>query len=66
MKRSATIAAILVVAIALGVGTAYAQSLSFQMEEEIVDVFLESDGTYRPLYAFRFTNNPGGATNDYH
>jgi len=65
MRRSATIAAILVAVLALGAGAAYAQSLSFQMDSETVDVFFQPDGTYALVYAFHFINDPGGAPIDF-
>ena len=65
MKRSLTIAAALIAVVALGASAAYAQSYSFQLEQEVVDVYLESDGTYRLTYAFLFANDPGGSPIDF-
>ena len=65
MKRSLAIAAALIALVALVTGVAYAQSYSFQLEQEVVDVFLESDGTYRLAYAFLFANEPGGSPIDF-
>jgi len=48
-------------ALGLWVGGAQAQSNSFSIEREIVDVFWEEDGTSRILYAFLFVNDPSGA-----
>lgn len=65
MKRSLTITAALIALVALGTGVAYAQSYSFQLEQEVVDVFLQSDGTYRLVYAFRFANDPAASPIDF-
>lgn len=65
MKRPALVLLLTGLALFLGLGPASAQSYSFQLRQETVDVFLESDGTYRLVYAFDFANDPGASPIDF-
>lgn len=44
---------------------ARAQSYYFNLQELVVDVFLNTDGSATIVYAFTFQNNPSGATIEY-
>jgi len=44
---------------------AFAQNYSFAVDEEIVDVYWEADGTARIDYIYLFQNNPGASPIDY-
>ena len=52
-------------ALGLWIGDAQAQSYSFSIEQETVDVFWEEDGTSRILYTLLFVNDPSGAPIDF-
>ncbi len=65
MKRRALLALFTALVVLLGAVPAFAQSYSFQLEQEVVDVFLQSDGTYRLVYSFLFANDPGASPLDY-
>jgi len=65
MKRRSLLALLTALVLFLGAVPAYAQSYSFQLEQEVVDVFLQSDGTYRLVYSFLFANDPGVSPIDY-
>lgn len=59
------IAAVLLVGLAVSTLPARAQSYSFSVSEQVVDVYWESDGTARIDYVFVFLNNPGALPIDY-
>ena len=46
-------------------GSAYAQSYSFRLDQELVDVFWNEDGTTSITYRFVFSNEAFGAPIDY-
>lgn len=46
----------------IAVFTAYSQSYSFSINQETVDVYLQSDGTMSLLYRIQFSNDPSAPT----
>ncbi len=65
MKRRLLIVA-LVIILALGMTTsALAQSYSFGLGKEVVNVYWNADGTLSLDYVFTFTNQPGGHVIDF-
>jgi len=65
MRRPLLTLAALLLAAGLIVSPAAAQAYSFQVPEETVDVYLESDGTMRLLYRIVFANDPGAPAIDF-
>jgi hypothetical protein len=59
------IAALLLGALLGGAPTADAQTYDFSVEQSIVDVFFEQDGSARVEYQLTFRNNPGGSPIDF-
>jgi hypothetical protein len=65
MRRPLLVLAVTALAIALVVAPASAQTYSFQVPEETVDVYLEADGTMRLVYRILFANDPGASPIDF-
>ncbi|MCJ7514311.1 MAG: hypothetical protein MUO23_15270, partial [Anaerolineales bacterium] len=59
------LAAALLLGAMLGVLPAGAQTYDFGLDQSLVDVFWEEDGTARIEYQLTFRNNPGGSPIDY-
>ncbi len=65
MKRR-LLTIVLVMIFALSITTsALAQSYSFRLDKEVVNVYWNSDGTLSLDYVFTFTNQPGGHAIDF-
>jgi hypothetical protein len=47
------------------VTSVFAQSYSFSLDKEVVNVYINADGTYAIDYLFTFTNSPGGHAIDF-
>jgi hypothetical protein len=45
--------------------TAYGQSYSFSIDQETIDIYIQSDGTMSLLYNMVFTNDPSGPPIDF-
>ncbi|HSB91326.1 MAG TPA: hypothetical protein VLD63_15025 [Anaerolineales bacterium] len=65
MKRRALLVVLTALALVLGAVPAFAQTYSFQLPQEVVDVFIQADGTYRVVYAFTFLNDAGADPLDF-
>jgi hypothetical protein len=63
-KRIFSFLLVLVLAFGL-VSSVSAQNYSFTLEREVVDVFVNSDGTLTVQYAFTFANAPGASPIDF-
>ena len=63
-KRLLTIALVFVLAFSVTTN-AFAQSYSFSLDKEVVNVFWNSDGTMSLDYQFTFTNQPGAHVIDF-
>src|SRR6266508_1400059 len=63
-KRLVTIALVFILAFSITTN-ALAQSYSFSLDKEIVNVFWNSDGTMSLDYQFTFTNRPGAHAIDF-
>jgi hypothetical protein len=63
-KRIFSFLLVLILAFGLTPGVA-AQNYSFTLEREIVDVFVNADGTLSLQYAFTFANAPGASPIDF-
>ncbi|MGE5249607.1 MAG: hypothetical protein ACM3QS_05280 [Bacteroidota bacterium] len=63
-RRSLTFLSVLIVALSLVSGAA-AQSYSFRVEREVVNVSWNADGTMALDYVFSFSNEPGGHVIDF-
>src|SRR6185503_17857788 len=65
MKRTLwTIALVIIVALSITT-SALAQSYSFRLDQEVVNVYWNSDGTMSLDYVFTFTNQPGAHAIDF-
>jgi hypothetical protein len=64
LRRLLTSLFALILALSL-VSSAAAQSYTFRLDREVVDVFWNADGTMAIEYVFTFTNNPGGHVIDF-
>ncbi len=63
-KRLFSFLLVLILAFGLTPGVA-AQNYSFTLEREVVDVFINADGTLSLQYAFTFANAPGASPIDF-
>jgi hypothetical protein len=63
-RRLLTVALVLIVALSMTT-SALAQDYSFRLDKQVVDVYLNSDGTMSLDYLFTFTNQPGGHVIDF-
>src|SRR5689334_6686460 len=63
-RRLLTIALVMIFAFSI-VTSALAQSYSFSLDKEVVNVSWNSDGTLALDYVFTFTNQPGAHTIDF-
>src|SRR5919108_4640098 len=63
-RRFLTIALVLILAFSITT-SALAQSYSFRLDKEVVNVYLNSDGTMSLDYVFTFTNQPGAHEIDF-
>lgn len=63
-KRLLTIALVFILAFSITT-SAFAQSYSFSLDREAVNVYLNSDGTMSLDYQFTFTNQPGAHAIDF-
>jgi hypothetical protein len=63
-RRLLTFAFVLILAFGMVIPAA-AQSYSFDLDKEIVNVYLNADGTIGLDYQFTFTNSPGGHVIDF-
>jgi hypothetical protein len=65
MRKPLLALAITALAVALIVSPAAAQTYVFQVPEELVDVYLETDGTMGLVYRILFANDPGASPIDF-
>jgi hypothetical protein len=65
MRKKLLLLSVVLLAIFSLVGSASAQSYSFRLDREIVDVFWNADGSSSINYLFNFTNEPYGAPIEY-
>lgn len=65
MKKKLLLLTVVFLAVFSLVGSASAQSYSFQMDRQIVDVFWNEDGSASISYLFNFINEPYGAAIEY-
>jgi hypothetical protein len=65
MRKPILVLAVAALAIALVVSPASAQTYSFQVPQETVDVYLEADGSMRLVYHMVFANDPGASALDF-
>ncbi|HLE23117.1 MAG TPA: hypothetical protein VI701_02330 [Anaerolineales bacterium] len=65
MRKPLLVLAVALLGIVLVISPASAQSYSFQVPEETVDVYLEADGSMRLVYRIVFANDPGAAAIDF-
>lgn len=65
MRKTLTAIALAALALSAVASSAGAQTYSFQVPEETVDVFLESDGSMRLVYRILFENAPGVSPIDF-
>ncbi len=63
-RRLLTFAFVLILALGIVIPAA-AQSYSFDLDKEVVNVYLNEDGTMTLDYEFTFTNSPGGHVIDF-
>jgi len=63
-RRLLTIALVLILAFSITT-SALAQSYSFSLDKEVVNVYWNADGTMSLDYLFTFTNQPGGHVIDF-
>ena len=63
-RRLLTVVLVLIVALSMTT-SALAQDYSFRLDKQVVDVYLNSDGTMSLDYLFTFTNQPGGHVIDF-
>lgn len=64
IRRFLTVALAVVLALSMTT-SALAQSYSFRLDREVVNVYWNSDGTMALDYAFTFTNQPGASPIDF-
>jgi hypothetical protein len=65
MRKPLLSLALAALVIALVISPAAAQSYSFQVPEQTVDVYLEGDGSMRLVYRILFANDPGASPIDF-
>jgi hypothetical protein len=65
MRKPILVLAVAALAVALVIAPASAQSYSFQVPEETVDVYLEADGAMRLVYRILFANDAGASPIDF-
>ena len=63
-RRLLTIALVIILALSITT-SALAQSYSFRLDREVVNVYWNSDGTMSLDYVFTFTNQPGAHAIDF-
>lgn len=63
-RRFLTIALVFIIAFSITT-SALAQSYSFRLDKEVVNVYLNSDGSMSLDYVFTFTNQPGAHAIDF-
>src|SRR5512133_2783329 len=63
-RRLLTVALVIIFALSLAT-SALAQSYSFSLDKEVVNVYWNADGTMSLDYQFTFTNQPGGHVIDF-
>ena len=63
-RRFLTMALVIILALSV-TSSALAQSYSFSLDREVVDVYLNSDGTMSLDYVFTFTNQSGASPIDF-
>jgi hypothetical protein len=65
MKKHFLLLSVVLSALFILVGSAAAQSYSFRLDQSIIDVFWNADGTSSINYLLTFTNDPYGAPIDF-